>query len=458
MHTMTRTQRILLTLGSIFLMGACARGCGEQRTPTIVCRDVDIRVSPGECMTFTNPCGTNNLWVAPPLIDALRLCDAPVGISVHKRDVNGQVERSICARENVPPFGPRPFGVEYEYATSRNSGRASFNISLASPLTVIATATPSTINPGDSSQLVANATGGAPPYFYGWSPAGSLNDNDIAAPIASPTVTTTYTVGVTDASRVAQAATSVTVNVRNTLRVTASPSTVNLGDPSALEAIAEGGVPPYTFAWVPAETLDDASRADPIARPANTTTYLVIVTDALGVQRNGSATVTVNLVVGVTATPASIPAGNSSQLQANVQGGTLPYSYSWSPAASLNDNTLANPVATPSATTSYTVVVTDGAGNTANAGVTVTVTGGGPTACFTYTTNSGSLNLDASCSTGGVVRYEWDFSFIPGNPNLSLTTPIVQTDFPPNATGTITLTVFDAGGASASTALPFPPS
>jgi autotransporter-associated beta strand protein len=50
------------------------------------------------------------------------------------------------------------------------------------------------------------------------------------------------------------------------------------------------------------------------------------------------------------------------------------YTYLWSPATGLNDATLANPTASPSSTTSYTVTVTDANGCTAtSSSVTVTV-------------------------------------------------------------------------------------
>jgi hypothetical protein len=58
-------------------------------------------------------------------------------------------------------------------------------------------------------------------------------------------------------------------------------------------------------------------------------------------------------------------------------GGTGPYSYAWTPAASLDDATAANPVASPPGTTlqtiDYVVLVTDGAGRTARDTVVVTV-------------------------------------------------------------------------------------
>lgn len=60
------------------------------------------------------------------------------------------------------------------------------------------------------------------------------------------------------------------------------------------------------------------------------------------------------------AMPAVICEGSSALLKANASGGSGNYTYNWSPAESLNDPTLANPVATPSVTTTYQVVVNDG--------------------------------------------------------------------------------------------------
>lgn len=52
-------------------------------------------------------------------------------------------------------------------------------------------------------------------------------------------------------------------------------------------------------------------------------------------------------------------------------GGTAPYNYSWAPGGSLNNTTSSNPVATPLTNTIYTVFVTDAAGNTGSATVTI---------------------------------------------------------------------------------------
>ena len=80
------------------------------------------------------------------------------------------------------------------------------------------------------------------------------------------------------------------------------------------------------------------------------------------------------LMANATATPNSICAGSTSQLHANPSGGLPPWTYAWSPAGSLSDPFIENPVASPAGTTTYTVTVTDALGTTVSSSVTVTVT------------------------------------------------------------------------------------
>lgn len=79
------------------------------------------------------------------------------------------------------------------------------------------------------------------------------------------------------------------------------------------------------------------------------------------------------LEIIVTAEPSQIVAGESSQLNVQCVGGTGNYTYSWSPAESLDDATIANPMATPSQTTTYHVTVSDGESEV-KGDVTVSVT------------------------------------------------------------------------------------
>ncbi len=72
---------------------------------------------------------------------------------------------------------------------------------------------------------------------------------------------------------------------------------------------------------------------------------------------------------------AEVCAGESVQLGGNptATDGTEPYTYAWSPTEGLDDATLANPTATPMATTTYTLRVTDANNNTDESQVTITV-------------------------------------------------------------------------------------
>ncbi len=77
--------------------------------------------------------------------------------------------------------------------------------------------------------------------------------------------------------------------------------------------------------------------------------------------------------VDAVADPSTICEGASSQLDAVLTLGDPPFTYLWSPTTGLSDPTIANPVATPSATTTYSVSVTDSSPETVSDDVEVTV-------------------------------------------------------------------------------------
>jgi hypothetical protein len=65
--------------------------------------------------------------------------------------------------------------------------------------------------------------------------------------------------------------------------------------------------------------------------------------------------------------------GGSYQLQPTVTGGVPPFTYQWSPAGSLNDLQLLQPLATPSTTTTYTLAVTGSNGCSATDAMKLTI-------------------------------------------------------------------------------------
>lgn len=72
------------------------------------------------------------------------------------------------------------------------------------------------------------------------------------------------------------------------------------GSGIVLDAIAEGGTGPYTYAWTPSDNLDDATSATPLATLTETTAFMVTVTDALGCTAQANVTV---FVYGATLQP-----------------------------------------------------------------------------------------------------------------------------------------------------------
>jgi len=129
----------------------------------------------------------------------------------------------------------------------------------------------------DSVTLIATASSGASPYTYSWNPATGLNHANIANPIAKPLVSTNYTVTVTDHSGcTATASVSITVN---------QPPTAN-ADTLLAEYLthrpfsATGGVPPYTYAFLP--SIPPSALVD---LPDTNITFTIVVTGANGCGR-----------------------------------------------------------------------------------------------------------------------------------------------------------------------------
>lgn len=89
--------------------------------------------------------------------------------------------------------------------------------------------------------------------------------------------------------------------------------------------------------------------------------------DNVWVYLSGSA-----LIVAPGAASGIICQGGSTQLNANASGGSGNYTYFWTPATGLNNPSIADPVASPLSTTTYTVTVNDGY-NTVSGQVTVEV-------------------------------------------------------------------------------------
>jgi hypothetical protein len=298
------------------------------------------------------------------------------------------------------------------------------------PMTANATATPSALVTGETSQLDVTVTGGTGSNTYAWTSVPPGFTSSLKNPVASPTVTTTYNVTVTSGSQTANSSATVTVYQTLTAQASATPSTITAGESSQLDVTVTGGTGTNTYAWTSTPAGFTSSLKNPVVTPSETTVYSVTVTS--GTQTaNSTTTVTVNplipLAVQATATPSSILPGESSQLNALASGGSGTYSYSWTSIPPGFTSNIQNPVVTPAATTQYVVVVGDGAGTTSDT-VEVTVTLNPLEAQATATPSTicvgqtSQLNVTA---TGGSGTYTYSWASVPPGFTSNLQNPVV---------------------------------
>lgn len=200
---------------------------------------------------------------------------------------------------------------------------------------------------GDSVTLTA--TGGT---IYQWSTGASTASINVI-----PSVTTSYTVTISDATCTATDIVTVTVNPIPTANITGD--TLICNGASAI-LTASGG---SSYVWNTSDTTA-AITVSPLA----TTTYNVTVNSA---GCTSTADITVILTTPLTAdagNDTTINIGESAQLDGS--GGV---GYSWSPIATLSCSNCADPLASPLSTTTYILIITDANGCTDADTVIVTV-------------------------------------------------------------------------------------
>lgn len=290
------------------------------------------------------------------------------------------------------------------------------------------------ICPGTSTNLSASGSGA---ISYSWTPTTGLSNALIANPVATPTVTTSYVVAVTNgngctdldtvvvtvvplptpsitpdgpttfcagksvkltsvtapfykwSTSVNDTLQSITVSTSGTYSVTIKNSigcsattsvsimvnplpTVDAGLNASVcsnKKIQLNATGASTYSWKPGKTLNDSTTAGPLANPAVTTTYTVTGTNSNGCQAIDSVKITVLPVpLADAGTDTSICKASTVKLNGKIDQVCV-----WRPGTSLSDSTIATPLATPSATTTYTLITTalNGCSNTDTVKITV---------------------------------------------------------------------------------------
>lgn len=216
---------------------------------------------------------------------------------------------------------------------------------------------------GDTVQFNAFAGGGGT-YTYTWTPsngdAGVFNPAS-AVSLASPAFTHTYTLVVNGNG--CQGSDTVTIVVHTLPTAAIHPPVANFCQGAGIMLTGNADGDPfgtiYNYSWSPNTGLANPNAAQTWASPNTTTQYTLFVGSTHCVGFTDSMTVYVKStpIANIANNDTIICSGSSVTLSGSYAFNGTPFAspilYNWQPALSLNDNTLANPIATPSQTTTY---------------------------------------------------------------------------------------------------------
>ncbi|MBA3683598.1 MAG: hypothetical protein H0W73_20900, partial [Bacteroidetes bacterium] len=182
--------------------------------------------------------------------------------------------------------------IEFRFTNGSGPGYLNVNFVPVNPLTF---SPPATICSGSSTSITVNSSSTAT-LTYSWNPASSLNTSTSASVVASPTVTTNYSVTGTDAFTGCSVTNTIltTVNALPTTTIAATPTLICYGATSA--TLTTGGANSYT--WSPAAGLNTTTGNTVVANPSVTTTYTVSGS-------NNCAVISATKIITVQTPPAS---------------------------------------------------------------------------------------------------------------------------------------------------------
>jgi gliding motility-associated-like protein len=191
-----------------------------------------------------------------------------------------------------------------------------------------------------------NVTGGQPPYLVEWSAAGQFG-NFLENVLAG-----NYEATITDDNG-CETSFSVEINqpdpINPTVEITDAECGLNNGQISIDLA---GGTPTFTFEWIPAVSNTN------VANNLSADDYQIAILDANNCETIINATINLvgNIPLNVTPNNVTIEEGDNIQLLVDI-GGITDFSVIWSPESGLSCTDCLNPVAFPTETTTYLVLI-----------------------------------------------------------------------------------------------------
>lgn len=291
---------------------------------------------------------------------------------------------------------------------------------------------------------VAPATG---TYTFNWDNSGTLNDNTIATPDASPTSTTTYHATITSPfGCIKTDSVVIGVNPPPSLTLTPGDTSICLGSSVNFDIqstctytlemfdsfgdgwngqsldIYDNGVLVGTYTVL---STDNNGDWNTVTFPITNGNNLTIVYNTGSFQSESSF----NLIDGQGNTQFNVSQGNMSGW---VDGSTIytgvgncgptlsTYNFSWTPSTGLSATNIQNPIATPTTTTTYTVTLSDTSGCSVDRSQTITTV---PNYTLTTTQSDSivclgeSVNFSVSATPSSSYNFNWTPASIMDNPS-----------------------------------------
>jgi len=201
-------------------------------------------------------------------------------------------------------------------------------------------------------------TGGSAPFTYLWTPSAQTNAT------ATGLTAGTYTIALSDACGNTASA-SVAITQPTALVATATTTTnvtCNAGSTGATGSTVTGGTTPYTYSWTGGSTNATATGL-------TAGSYTLSITDKNGCSATATTVVTQPNVLSDSAFAIKnvlCNGGSTGSASSIVNGGTMPYTYLWTPGGSTKDTASGLSAGT------FTVTVSDACGASASASIGIT--------------------------------------------------------------------------------------
>lgn len=313
-------------------------------------------------------------------------------------------------------------------ATDANGCAQTETFSITSPpdWTGTLTGTPPTCNGfNDGSISSSGITGGTPPYTFSWTGTAQTTENISGLGAGS------YTLTVTDAIGCQRVFPTVVLTEPTPIVITETHQDISCNGEidGSINISVSGGTPGYTYLWTPGGSASqDTSNLGP-------GTYEVVVTDANGCTNSLQIDILEPdvLVLNPTSTDATCSGLCDGTMSVSPTGGTLPYSFDWSPAS------FTGPSSVSVCAGSYQVVVSDANGCEETASFTITDNDLQVSVVSTDISCNGTCDGTATATvtgTAGPFTYDWQ----PAGGNGPSASNLCA--------GNYTLTVTDANGCS----------